>query len=152
MNLEDFLWDSLGCRTMERGRMKSTHSFTCSVLLASLARFAALFHSLVRLLSRTRDHGKENYVYELNESMVSVKKATHCTAPHRATATHHRSAPRHRTALSHRATASRQRIVPRHHTALRHFAADVWSNWLRHRFSFERKILNLRLKERLCVN
>ena len=56
-------------RSSARSFARTTHSFACSVLLASLARSAALIRSLPRSFTRSRAHGKEVSVHELNASI-----------------------------------------------------------------------------------
>ena len=56
-------WD---IHTSVRLFVRTAHSFSCSALLASLARSAALIRSLARSLAHSRAHGKAVFVYELN--------------------------------------------------------------------------------------
>ena len=60
----------------------TTHSFACSVKLASLARSAALIHSLALLLTLSGAHGQELHVYELNAS-ISTHSGTVSLPVHR---------------------------------------------------------------------
>ena len=49
--------------------LRCAHSIACFALLASLARSAALSHSLARSFTCSGTHGKEDFVYELNASI-----------------------------------------------------------------------------------
>ena len=58
--------------------VRTTYSFACSALLASLARSAALIRSLTCSLTCSRAHRKEVYVYEMNAS-ISYSSSPLCT-------------------------------------------------------------------------
>ena len=53
-------------RSSVRSFARTAHSFACSALLASLARSAALIHSLAGSLTHSGAHGEKVYVYRLN--------------------------------------------------------------------------------------
>ena len=53
-----------------RSFVRTSHSFACSALLASLARSGALIRSFARSLTRSRAHGKAVFVYEMNSSIL----------------------------------------------------------------------------------
>ena len=53
-------------RSSARSFALTAHSFAGSALLASLARSAALIRSLARSLTRSRAHGKEVSVHDMN--------------------------------------------------------------------------------------